>query len=81
MHLKHLLALLLFVPGLLQAEAELFLAILPPRYETEQLFDPAEFARLLRVLGVYDIGVDANGARLEMPVRLLEAERQSVEAD
>lgn len=65
----------------LQAEAELFLAILPDRHEAEQLFDPAEFARLLRLLGVYDIGVDADGAPLQMPQRLLEAERQSADAN
>lgn len=64
----------------LQAEAELFLAILPAGHEAEQLFDPAAFARLLRLLGVYDVGVDAEGAPAKMPERLLAAEREATQS-
>ncbi len=34
----------------LQAEAELFLAILPSQHEAEELFEPDSFARLLRLI-------------------------------
>lgn len=61
----------------LQAEAELFLAILPERHEAEELFQPEDFARLLRMLCVYDVGVDSDGNPVEMPARLLAAEREA----
>ena len=61
----------------LQAEAELFLAILPERHEAEELFNPGEFARLLRLMGVYEVGVNRDGSPLQMPEALLAAERQA----
>ena len=57
-----------------QCEAEFYLAILPSQHDAEQLFDPSTFARLLRVLGLYDVGVDADGRPLQMPSDLLDAE-------
>ena len=51
----------------LQADAELFIAVLPVGVEDEQLFDPQEFGQLLRVLRIYEVAVDAAGKRLEMP--------------
>jgi 3-hydroxyacyl-[acyl-carrier-protein] dehydratase len=63
----------------LQAEAELFLAILPDRHEADELFQPDAFARLLRLLGVYDVGVDSAGSPIEMPARLLAAEREAAQ--
>lgn len=58
----------------LRAEAEFFLAVLPARHEAEQLFDPAAFMRLLRLLRVYDVGVDPDGTPLQTPQHLLAAE-------
>ena len=59
----------------LQGTVEFYLAILPERHEAEQLFDPAGFAKLLRVLQVYDVGRSDTGEPLEMPARFVEAER------
>lgn len=63
------------VDGRVQADVEFYLAVLPSRDETERLFDPPSFARLLRLLGVYEVGTDADGQPLEFPGELLEAER------
>ena len=61
----------------LQANAEFVLAILGDKFEGQRLFQPGDFARLVRVLGVYDVAVDQDGNRLQIPERVLEAERQS----
>ena len=58
----------------LQCEAEFYLAVLPKRSETDRLFDPPAFARLLRLLGVYDVAVDAAGTPLAFPAALHQAE-------
>jgi 3-hydroxyacyl-[acyl-carrier-protein] dehydratase len=42
-------------------------------FEREQ-FEPADFATLLRMLGVYDVGHDSDGNPLEMPKHLHHAE-------
>ncbi len=63
----------------LQAEAEFFLAILPSKHE-EQLFEPSELARLLRMLRVYEVGRTADGQPLTMPERFLIAERAAAGA-
>ena len=58
----------------LQAEAEFYLAVLPPRHEVEQLFEPASFMRLLRILRVYEVGTKPDGSRLLVPEHLRTAE-------
>ncbi|MEX0585409.1 MAG: beta-hydroxyacyl-ACP dehydratase, partial [Pirellulales bacterium] len=59
----------------LQAEAELMFAHLDERHANRQLFDPADFLVTLRTLGLYDVAVKPDGTPLEVPRRLLEAER------
>ncbi len=51
----------------LQAEAEFYLAVLGDRFGGQQLFRPGDLGRLLRVLGVYDVGVHPDGSRLVIP--------------
>jgi 3-hydroxyacyl-[acyl-carrier-protein] dehydratase len=58
----------------LQAEAEFYLAVLPPRHEIEQLFEPVSFMRLLRLLRVYEVGTKPDGSPLRVPEHLLNAE-------
>ena len=58
----------------IRAEAEFFLAVLPAQHEAEQLFDPSTFMRLLRLLRVYEVGVNPDGTPLPVPNHLLEAE-------
>ena len=63
----------------LQAEVELFLAILGERYGDQQMFIPSEFARLLRVLRVYEVGRTADGQPLSMPPAILALEQAALE--
>jgi 3-hydroxyacyl-[acyl-carrier-protein] dehydratase len=65
--------------GRLQAEAAIFFAHLNGRTENRELFDPAELLCMIRLLGLYDVGRDAQGQPIEVPARLLEAERRANE--
>ena len=59
----------------LQAEIELVFAYLDDRFEGVDLFDPANFCRMLRMLRLFDFGKAADGTRLQPPQHLLDAER------
>ncbi len=61
----------------LQAETEMLFAHLPESRAGKSLFDPAGLLAMLRLLGVFDVGVDRNGNRLEVPQYLLDAIEQS----
>lgn len=61
----------------LQAEASFFLAILGDKHGGRELFVPADFARLLRLLRVYDVGRTPTGDPLVIPAHILEKEQQS----
>lgn len=71
-----LLAATSHVGDRLQAQAELYLAILGERHGSQAMFEPADFARLMRVLRVYEVGQTADGRPLQMPQRLLELEQR-----
>lgn len=60
----------------LQAEAEIYLAILGERHAGVVLFEPADFARLLRILRVYEVARDVDGTPLAVPEHLLALERE-----
>lgn len=62
----------------LQGKAELTFAHLDARHVTGELFEPAEFLRMLRIFRLYEVGVDQQGRPLTIPTRLVEAERQSL---
>lgn len=57
----------------LQAEVQLFFAHLPEAVAGQSLFDPATLLAMLRLLGVFEVGRDAQGQPLEIPAALLEA--------
>lgn len=59
----------------LQAEVELVFALLDDRFKNVQLFEPAEMLRVLRVFKLYDVGRQQDGSPLDIPPRMLEAER------
>ncbi len=60
----------------LLAEMELMFAILnDERFENVMLFEPAGFCRMLRVLKLFDVGVNAEGEPLQVPEHMREAER------
>lgn len=63
----------------LQAEVELFFGHLDDeRFKDVDLFEPADFLRMLRLLGIYDIGRDESGNPLQIPEHLLVAERNDI---
>jgi 3-hydroxyacyl-[acyl-carrier-protein] dehydratase len=64
----------------LQAEIELYFALLQDRNGNRDMFPPADFMRLLRLFRLYDVAVDASGNPCVAPERLLAAERRDLAA-
>jgi 3-hydroxyacyl-[acyl-carrier-protein] dehydratase len=64
----------------LQAEAELFLAYLEESVVQQELIDPADTLRMLRLFGLYDTGRTRAGEALAVPEYLLDAERNALMA-
>ena len=62
------------IDGQLQAEAEIVFAHLDDRFHGIDLFEPADFLRMLRLLRVYEVGRTVDGRPLEIPRHLREAE-------
>jgi 3-hydroxyacyl-[acyl-carrier-protein] dehydratase len=58
----------------LQAEVQVFFAHLNEEAAGKSLFDPAALLAMVKLLGVFDVGRDANGNPLEVPQHLLLAE-------
>jgi 3-hydroxyacyl-[acyl-carrier-protein] dehydratase len=56
----------------LHAEAEIVFAHLNDA-RADSLFDPATFLRMMRLLGAFDIGVAADGSRLQPPPHMVAA--------
>lgn len=63
----------------LQGEVELLFANLTERIGPPELFVPAEFLRMLRVLEMYTVGKKADGTPIEVPPKLAEAEKIEME--
>ena len=60
----------------LQANINLMFARLnDDRFNDVQLFEPAEFCRMIRLLKLFDVGVNADGTPLAVPEHMLEAEK------
>jgi 3-hydroxyacyl-[acyl-carrier-protein] dehydratase len=51
----------------LQAEAEIFFVHLSDRSSQRPLFAPRDFLNWLKTIGVFEVGVDAQGEKLMMP--------------
>jgi 3-hydroxyacyl-[acyl-carrier-protein] dehydratase len=62
------------IDGKLQASGDFFLAMLPEGHEAEDLFDPVHFARLLRLLRIFEVGRTKDGQAISMPAELAAAE-------
>lgn len=61
----------------LQAEIELFFAKLDDeRFNNVELFEPAEFCRMIRLLRIFEVGVNPDGTPIKVPEHMLEAERK-----
>ncbi|MEX2114490.1 MAG: 3-hydroxyacyl-ACP dehydratase FabZ family protein [Pirellulales bacterium] len=60
----------------LQAEVEMWFAYLPEERAGKSLFDPAAMLAMLKQLGVFEIGRDAEGNPLQVPQYLTDAMAQ-----
>jgi 3-hydroxyacyl-[acyl-carrier-protein] dehydratase len=52
----------------------MFAALDDARFERVELFEPAQFCRMLRLLRLFEVGVDENGSPISIPPHMLEAE-------
>ena len=60
----------------LQAEIELMFAKLDDeRFKNVELFEPAEFCRMIRLLRLFEVGVNPDGTPIEVPKHMIEAEK------
>jgi 3-hydroxyacyl-[acyl-carrier-protein] dehydratase len=66
-----------YIGDKLHGEFDLVFAYLD-QGDARQQFVPADFASWLRMLGLYDVGVDQDGNPLKMPQRLLDAEQEAL---
>jgi 3-hydroxyacyl-[acyl-carrier-protein] dehydratase len=58
----------------LLVEAELTFVYVSRKIIDKDFFEPAGFLQMLRVFGLFDVGVDGDGNPLQIPSHLLEAE-------
>ena len=60
----------------LQANIDLMFARLDDeRFEGVELFEPAEFCRMLRLLRLFEVGEYADGTKVQVPEHMIEAEK------
>lgn len=60
----------------LQGEIELMFASLDDeRFENVELFEPAEFCRMIRILRLFEVGVNPDGTPIQIPFHMIEAEK------
>ncbi len=60
----------------LQANVDLMFATLSDeRFASVQLFEPAEFCRMIRLLKLFDVGVNPDGTPVQVPEHMIEAEK------
>jgi 3-hydroxyacyl-[acyl-carrier-protein] dehydratase len=60
----------------LQAKINLMFASLDDeRFENVELFEPAQFCRMLRLLRLFEVGVYPDGRPVEVPEHMIEAEK------
>jgi 3-hydroxyacyl-[acyl-carrier-protein] dehydratase len=61
----------------LQGEVEMMFAFLDDRFPPGPLFEPVDFVAMIRLLGMYDVGVTSDGQRIELPEFYAAAQRQA----
>ena len=60
----------------LQAEVELMFATLDDeRFVGVELFEPAQFCRMIRLLRTFEVGVNPDGTPIEVPEHMVSAEK------
>ena len=66
----------------LQCQAELVFAFLrDDRFENVELFEPAAFCRMIRMLKLFDVGRYEDGRPVEVPPHLAQAEKNALSGD
>lgn len=68
------------IDGELHVEADLTFARVSRDVIDRKFFEPVGLLQMLRVYGLYDVGVDENGDPLKIPEYLLEAEKTATGA-
>ena len=63
----------------LQAEIDLYFAYFDNRDLNRDQFIPADFARILRIFKLFDVGVDEHGNPIQIPAHLKEAEQRMLQ--
>jgi 3-hydroxyacyl-[acyl-carrier-protein] dehydratase len=64
-----------------QAEIDLFFAHLDDRFKGVELFRPADFSRMLRTLGLFEVGRHPDGSPLQVPQYMVDAEAAEMQAE
>ena len=60
----------------LQGEIDLMFAFLDDaRFENVELFEPAQFCRMIRLLRLFEVGVNKDGTPVQVPAHMAEAEK------
>jgi len=60
----------------LQAEVELMFATLDDeRFTGVELFEPAQFCRMIRLLRIFEVGVNPDGSPIQVPQHMIAAEK------
>ena len=79
--IKDMLDIGSFVQGTVHRETELvanidlmFARLADERFDDVQLFEPAEFCRMIRLLKLFEVGVHEDGSPLKIPQHMLDAE-------
>ncbi len=62
------------VSGELQSKMEMTFAILDESFGEQPFFPAANLLRILRIMRLYEVGVDSSGNRLTIPQHMLDAE-------
>jgi 3-hydroxyacyl-[acyl-carrier-protein] dehydratase len=66
--------------GQRQADLDIWFAMLDERFGDGPMFSPEYLLQWLRILGIYEVAVDAEGRRLTPPDALLEAEKRAMQS-
>ena len=59
----------------LHAEINLMFASLDDRFENVELFEAAQFCRMIRLLRLFEVGVQEDGSPVSVPEHMIEAEK------
>lgn len=53
----------------------MFATLTDQRFSNIELFEPAEFCRMLRLMRLFEVGVNADGTPIKVPEHMVEAEK------